>query len=419
MRLLAVLLSYLVFFLALPFLLTHPKLRRGFAERLGFYPHGWPRASAGPRLLLHGASAGDVLALIPLARELKARRPEVQLVITTITNSGRAMAERHRALFGAITYLAYDLPGPVARLLRRVRPELVVLEYTELWPRFILSAKGRGIALVLHNGRLSGARLGRYRWLFALAGNLLLAFDLLLMRDDAEAEVARWLGAREEQIHVTGNTKFDNLDVAPNPTTVANVRAAAGWADNDPVWVAGSTHEGEEEMLFDLLVALKRANPTLRMVVAPRYSERGERVLSMATRRGLKGRLRSAPGASPDVLVLNTIGELAACYELASVVFVGGSFIARGGQNILEPAARGKPVLFGPYMHNFADSVQVLLGRGGIQVANPQQMQRVLADLLARPDHARELGAMAREQVMAVRGAAAKNAELILGLLAR
>ncbi|MBI3178537.1 MAG: 3-deoxy-D-manno-octulosonic acid transferase [Deltaproteobacteria bacterium] len=419
MRLLAVLLSYLVFFLALPFLLTHPKLRHGIAARLGFYPRDWPRLVPGPRLLLHGASAGDVLALIPLAREIKARRPDVQLVISTITNSGRAMAERHQGLFGAITYLAYDLPGAVARMLRRVRPNLIVLEYTELWPRLIRSARKRGIKLVLHNGRLSDARLGRYRWLFSLTGNLLLAFELLLMRDDDEAEAARRLGARELQIRVTGNTKFDNLDVEPNPATVAQVRAATAWPSDAPVWVAGSTHEGEEEALLDLFVALQRTTPALRMIVAPRYTERAERVMTLAVRRGLKARLRSKSGGSPDVLVLDTIGELAASYELGALVFVGGSFVPRGGQNILEPAARGKPVLFGPYMHNFADSVQVLLGRGGIQVASPTQLQRVLADLLAHPEHAQELGAMARDQVMAVRGAAAKNAGLIVELLKR
>jgi 3-deoxy-D-manno-octulosonic-acid transferase len=417
MRWLAALLAYPIFWVALPFLLTHAKLRDGFLRRLGLYPRDWPQIPAGRRVWLHGASAGDVLALMPLVRELHARAPGIQIIVSTITNSGRAMAERERDAFAAITYLPYDLPGSVRRALARIRPDVLVLEYTELWPQLIHAAADRHIPLVLHNGRFSQARIGRYRWLFGVAGNLLQQFTALLMRNESEADSARRLGAPERALRVTGNTKFDNLGAEPPAVKVDELRAAAGFGDNHLVWVAGSTHDGEEERLLDVFVALRQEFTNIRMIIAPRYVERADKITSLAHKRGLTTRRRSESGTPPDVLVLDTIGELAACYVLADLVFVGGSFVDRGGQNILEPAACGKPVLFGPNMQNFADSVQVLLGRGGVQVANPAQLQRVMADLLRRPEHRDELGRLAAVQVTRARGAAARNAELIVALL--
>ncbi|OGQ85903.1 MAG: hypothetical protein A2289_24860 [Deltaproteobacteria bacterium RIFOXYA12_FULL_58_15] len=415
--------TYVVFLLALPVLLLHPKLRQGTAARLGFLGRNWSKTIGdGPRFWLHGASAGDVLALMPLVRELKIIRPDAQIILSTITNSGRAIAERERQAFAAITFLPFDLPGAVRRTVNHIRPDVLVLEYTELWPQLIRAAHNRNIPIVLQNGRISDANLRAYRRLFFFVGNLLTMLTLLLMRDEHEAERARKLGAKEAQIRITGNTKFDNLTATPLPAKVEELRHATALTEKDIVWAAGSTHDGEEEILLDAYCELRKAHPTLRMVIAPRYVERAEKVGHLASRRGLVVRFRSHsdtaanPKARADVLILDTIGELAACYQLASVVFVGGSFVARGGQNILEPAACGKPVLFGPYMQNFADSVQVLLGRGGIQVANPTQLKKVIADLLARPERLEELGNLAAAQVLRVRGAAARNAQLIAAL---
>ncbi|MBI5508874.1 MAG: 3-deoxy-D-manno-octulosonic acid transferase [Deltaproteobacteria bacterium] len=416
MRLIAALFAYPLFLLALPFLLFHPKLKDGLKARLGLHPPGWPGLGPGPRLWLHGASAGDILALVPLIRELKARRADLRLVLSTITNSGRIMAEKEARQVDVVTYLPYDLPGPVRRTLARIAPDVLVLEYTELWPQLIHAANRAQTKLVLHNGRLSANRVGRYRRLFFLVGNLLTPFRLLLMKDDAEAETARRLGATDQQLHVTGNTKFDSLTCEPPAAKVAELERVAAFPKSALVWVAGSTHEGEEEILLDTFATVRGRYPQLRLIVAPRYVERAEKILSLASRRGLTARLRSQGGPAPEVFVLDTIGELVACYALAHVVFVGGSFVTRGGQNILEPAAAGKPVLFGPHMQNFADSVQVLLGRGGIQVVSPEQLHKVMIDLLSRPQRLQELGELAATQVRTVRGAAGRNADLILGL---
>ncbi len=417
LRLVRVLLGYVFFLVALPVLLVHPKLRHGLASRLGFYRRSFPEVEAGPRVWLHGASAGDILALKPLAREVQALAPEAQVVGTTITNSGWTMAQRHRDAFHAVTYVPYDLAGPVRRAVSRLAPRVLVLEYTELWPELIYRAHKAGVRLVLHNGRFSAERLGGYRWLFRVAGNLLTRFDLLLMRDEYEAERALKLGAPADRVHVTGNTKFDNLQWAISEERQAELRTALGLSPEALLWVAGSTHEGEEEHLLDIHQRLRQSHPALRLVIAPRYVERAERIVGLAARRGLSVRPRSAGKGAADVVVLDTIGELSACYSLAALVFVGGSFVLRGGQNILEPAATGKPVLFGPHMQNFTDAVLVLLGRGGIQVSSPEQLERVLADLLQNASYRQELGNLARAQVSAVRGAARRNAELIVKLL--
>jgi 3-deoxy-D-manno-octulosonic-acid transferase len=248
-------------------------------------------------------------------------------------------------------------------------------------------------------------------------GNPLAELDLLLMREDEEAERALSLGAPLDRVWVTGNTKFDGLaGPGPSPEDEA-LRTALGIPPDALVLMGGSTHEGEEELLLSVWQRLRDVHPGLRLVLAPRYVDRAARVQSMAQARGVEAGRRTGGPAGAPVMVLDTIGELARAYRLATVVFVGGSFTARGGQNILEPAAQGRPVLFGPRMENFRDSVQVLLGRGGIQVADAEQLHRVLSELLGRPDVLANLGNLAAESVRQVSGASQRNVDLVARLL--
>jgi 3-deoxy-D-manno-octulosonic-acid transferase len=419
MPILAAVLSWIVFLGALPVLLLHPRVRQGVRRRLGLY-EGDPLAGAGPRIWLHGASAGDILGLVPIIRELKSLRPDARVLVSAITDSGAAMAEQRLVrsqLADYVTFLPYDLPFACNRAIAALRPDVLVLEYTELWPHLIHAASRAGTRLALTNGRISPGYVNRYRLLFSLAGNLLLEFDLLLMRAEDEAERALALGAERESVHVTGNTKFDALAVSVPEAEDGALREALGLVPGETVWVCGSTHEGEEERLLDIYRALREEVPALKLVVAPRYVERSARVLQLAIDRGLRARLRTSPGSGEPVVVLDSIGELVRVYQLATVVFVGGSFTDRGGQNILEPAACGKPVLFGPRMENFQDSVNVLLGRGGLQVKDYAALAKLLRDLFARPEEIRTLGQLAREAVSAVRGASARDASLIARLL--
>jgi 3-deoxy-D-manno-octulosonic-acid transferase len=346
MRLLAAALEWAIFLVLFPFLLLHPRVRHGIRRRLGIYDHDLLR-TPGPRVWLHGASAGDVLGLVPIVRELKALRPDVRVLVSAITDSGASMAEQRLiapGLADAVTYLPYDLPGACRRAIAALRPDVLVLEYTELWPQLIRAASRAGVRLAMTNGRIAPENLSRYRILFALAGNLLEHFDVLMMRADDEAERALQLGAPRDRLHVTGNTKFDALAVSVPEAEDAGLRAALGLSGGR-LWVCGSTHEGEEGPLLDVYAGLRRDFPDLRLVLAPRYVERSGRVLALARERGLPSRLRSDGGGGEAVMILDTIGELVRVYQLATVVFVGGSFTSRGGQNILEPAACGKPAL--------------------------------------------------------------------------
>jgi 3-deoxy-D-manno-octulosonic-acid transferase len=410
--------EYVVFWLLCPFLLLHPRVRQGIRLRLGLY-RGVAMPPPGPRVWLHGASAGDVLGLVPIVRELKALRPEVRVIVSSITDSGASMARQRLIAHGLadlVTFLPYDLPGACRRALEALRPDVLVLEYTELWPQLVDRAARMGVKLALTNGRLRPRNVPRYRLLFRLAGNLLEAFDVLMMRAEDEAERALLLGAPRDRVHVTGNTKFDALAVSVPPGEDASLREALSLR-GERLWVCGSTHEGEEAGLLRVFALLRGDHPDLRLLIAPRYIERAQRVLALARSMGLGTRLRSERGGPEPVIVLDTIGELVRAYQLATVVFVGGSFGRRGGQNILEPAACGKPVLFGPRMENFQDSVQVLVGRGGLQVKDPVALLRLLRDLLARPDELRKLGELAREAVSSVRGASARDAQLIAELI--
>ena len=414
----AVAAEYVVFWLILPLLLLHPRVRQGIRVRFGFYDPA-PSLRDGPRIWLHGASAGDVLGLVPIVKELKALRPDARIIVSAITDSGASMARQRlvaQGLADLATFLPYDLPGACRRAIAALHPDVLVLEYTELWPQLIAAASEAQVRLALTNGRLRPRNVPRYRILFRLAGNLLERFDVLMMRAEDEAERALLLGAPRERVHVTGNTKFDALAVSVPEQEDASLRHALALGP-ERLWVCGSTHEGEESGLLRVFAVLQKEHPDLRLLIAPRYIERAQRVLGLARSLGLRARLRSEPGGPEPVIVLDTIGELVRAYQLATVVFVGGSFGRRGGQNILEPAACGKPVLFGPRMENFQDSVQVLVGRGGLQVKDPVALLRLMRDLLARPEEIRKLGELAREAVSSVRGASARDARLIAELL--
>ncbi len=414
--------------LLFPFLAVYSKTRSGTARRFGFYPKGAFASLGRPRFWLHGASAGDLLSLSPMVRELRARFPGCGIVMSTLTNSGYQMGKERIKDVDAITFAPWDLPGATRRAVEAIDPDLLVLEYTEIWPNLIRAAHGRGARIALTNGRFSPTKLRSYRLLFSLFFNPLKDIDLFLMREDEEAERALRLGAPLERVWVTGNTKFDALAAAQkagDPDSDALVRGF-GFPPGAPIFLCGSTHDGEEGILVDVFKRLLAEHSDLRLVLAPRYVERAAKVKSIAEGAGFQVRLRTDkaspsadPSRAPRVAVLDTIGELTRAYRLATLVFVGGSFTKRGGQNILEPAAQGRPVLFGPHMENFHDSVQVLVGRGGIQVKDAEQLARVAVDLLARPDKLQELGELAQAAVTHIRGASARNVELMARVLER
>lgn len=416
-RWLYVVTSAVLFAFLAPWLLVFRKTRRGWGQRLGFFqPHTFPSGS--PRVWLHGASAGDLLALLPMIERLRKKYPRAVLVLSTMTNTGHLMAQQRLATqVDAIIYAPWDAWGASARTAKAIRPDLLVLEYAEIWPSLIASVKRHQGRIALTNGRFSPRQLSRYRALFTVIGNPLRQLDLLLMREPEEAERAISLGAISARVQVTGNTKFDALVPAQSDEDAA-LKAALGIESGQLVFIAGSTHEGEEELLLRVFSNLRAQWPHLRLILAPRYIDRAERVVALAQAQGLECARRSAGiGGAPPVVVLDSIGELARAYRLATVVFVGGSFTMRGGQNILEPAAQGRGVLFGPHMHNFHDAVQVLVGRGGIQVKDADHLERVMRELLAKPEALEALGRLALAAVRQVSGASDRNVTALSALI--
>jgi 3-deoxy-D-manno-octulosonic-acid transferase len=418
MRILYILFLWLIGPFVVPILALMKKTRSGQRERFGFIDTSRLSTSRGFRIWLHGASAGDLLALAPMIDRFRERFPDSNIIVSTITNSGHLMAtERLAAKIDCIVYAPYDFYFSTRRAMKALKPDLLVLEYTEIWPNLIAAARETGCRVAMTNGRFSHKNLLRYKIFFALIRNPLRDLNLLLMRENDEAERAIALGALPEHVRVTGNTKFDALvPLSEAPVDVALAQALG--IDRERVWIAGSTHEGEEELLLGVFQRLKLLAPDLRLVIAPRYIERVPRVLSLVTAHQLSVSVRSkTESKQSDVVILDTIGELSRAYKLATVVFVGGSFVERGGQNILEPAAQGKPVFFGPRMENFHDSVQLLVGRGGIQVNDSEHLYRVMSELLLRPESLQALGDLAKSTVHQVKGASDRNVEILAGLL--
>ena len=380
---------------------------QGLGERLG---RGG--ASSSGSIWLHGVSLGEVSAAAPLVRALRLRYPETPMVLTTATPTGRARA---RSLFGdavQVRYLPYDMPGAVARFLDCIRPRLGIILETELWPNLFKECERRGVPLLLASARLSAKSVARYRRLGGLARGIFSAASLIAVqtREDAERFIA--IGAPGSSIRVVGNIKFDVEIGAVAPCEGRELRESLG--GERPIWIAGSTHAGEEEQV---LAAHEELPAEALLLLVPRHPDRFEAVAELLKQRGAKFARRSA-GLAPDgatrVLLVDTVGELAALYSAADAAFVGGSLVPIGGHNLLEPAALGLPVLTGPSHANGAEIARLLLAEGAaLEVKDAGELAAALSRLLADPEERRRMGDIGRRIVESNRGSVARLLELI------
>jgi 3-deoxy-D-manno-octulosonic-acid transferase len=404
----------------LPLLVWHPRLRCRLSERLGLFSNLAPKKK-GRRIWLHGASGGDLVTLVPLAKSLKALSPDIEIIATALTRSGQEVGHRYTDVFDHVFGQPVDGLMSPSRAMRRIKPDALILEYAEIWPGLIHAAKRQGALIVLNNGRIAPENVIKYRYLSLLCGHVLDKIDLYLMRNEDEAKCARATGAAAEKVFVTGNTKFDALRGPADPERVARMRTSLNIPQDVLVWSCGSTHEGEEQQLLDVFKKLRQVVPELRLILAPRYTERGGRLYDLAVEMGFHVWMRSrGPVAVEhhiDVYVMDTMGELQEVYGLSTIVFVGGSLVPRGGQNILEPAAESKAVLFGPMMATQKDLVDALVGRGGIQVQDHAHLYKVMKGLLENDAERLSLGEMAAKQVAQIRGASERNATHIMDRL--
>jgi 3-deoxy-D-manno-octulosonic-acid transferase len=386
----------------------------GWSERFGF-----GTASPEPTLWVHAVSLGEVTAAAALIRALKLRHARLPVILTTATPTGRARA---RALFGAtfdVRYLPYDTPGSMRRFISRVQPRVAVIMETELWPNLFHQCRRRGIPLILASARLTPKSLARYRRCGRLFRDVLRG-TLVAAQSAADAERFIAGGAEPQRTRVIGNVKFD---LQPDPVAVELGRALKVAWGGRPVWVAGSTHAGEEELVLSAHAELEAAAGGALLLLVPRHPERFQAVADLLRRRGFSYERRSSSsGLGPTgllppearVLLVDTVGELAALYAAVDVAFVGGSLVPAGGHNLLEPAALGVPVITGPYQANGREIAQLLLREGGaLQVADAHQLADELRQLLADPARRQRLGANARRVVEANGGSVLRLLELI------
>jgi 3-deoxy-D-manno-octulosonic-acid transferase len=395
--------------------LWNPEYRGRLGQRLGYVP-SQPEPGC---LWVHAVSVGEVQAAAGLIQELRRRAPDIAVVITTVTPTG---AQRARTLFGESVrhcYLPYDLPGPVRRFLDRIRPRVAIILETEIWPTLYHELGRRRIPLVMASARVSTRSVDRYRRMTSLFRDTLSHGIVIGAQSPADAERFRAIGAAPERVRVTGNVKFD-LEI-PRPTIEAGRDFRTGCAATRPVWIAGSTHEGEEEAALAAHEQIRARHPAALLLLVPRHPQRFEAVRALLRRRGHSFVQRSAgerPGPEHDVFLVDTLGELQMFYAAADVAFVGGSLVPVGGHNLLEPAVLGVPVLSGPHTHNAPDIAELLLQAGalGIVRGNDELAQRV-ADYFDDPGSARRDGVAGQQTVAQSRGAVRRLVEMVEPLL--
>lgn len=375
------------------------KARRGIRERLGFYTPERLAPLTGRRVIwVHAVSVGETRAAIPLVKALKGTYPDHALVVSNVTETGHAIAREIGAI-DLCLFFPFDLSWVVKRVLDRIRPDLIVIVETEIWPNFVRQAHLRGIPVALVNGRLSDRSFPRYRALRALVRPLLEQFAAFCMQTELDAERIRQLGAPAERVEVTRNLKFDMQGTIPDAEATASLKEMFHLPEGIPVWVAGSTHAGEEEIIAETFRRLTVGGKQAILILVPRHPERCTTVAQMLSSRQVAHVFRSELEdretflQSGQVLIGDTLGEMLKFYAVADLVFVGGSLVDIGGHNVLEASLLKKPVLFGPYMHNFKEISRLLLDvRGGRQVGDAGELEAAVQGLLEDTDSAREMG---------------------------
>lgn len=404
--------------------LRHGKVRRGIRERLGLYEDGRLASLAGREVIwVHAVSVGETRAAIPLLRALKAAYPQSALVLSSVTETGHAIASGINDA-DLCLFFPFDLSWVVRRALTQVKPALIVIVETEIWPNFVRLAHQSGIPVLLVNGRISDRSYPRYRRVRWLLRPVLEQFSAFCMQTDQDAERIRGIGAPPERVEVTRNLKFDMQTTVPNPAAAASLRQSLRLPDRASIWVAGSTHAGEEEVVLEVYQRLLREGRALVLVLVPRHPERCRGVGEMLSGQGVPFVLRTAVESSSrllapgGVLLVDTVGEMLKLYTVADLVFVGGSLIAVGGHNVLEASLLKKPVIFGSYMHNFKEISQLLLAAGGgIQVADPTELTTAVRRLLDNHEEACRMGERGHALLEANAGATEHTLVVIKRLL--
>lgn len=419
----------------LPYFIYHALFNRkymgGLRQRLGSLPpEALPKvlndetgSGLRPAVWVHAVSVGEALAAKPMIAALRARFPQYKLIISTTTVTGQAVARSRLSEADVVCYFPFDWKFSVRRALDAIRPRVVILMESELWLNFLSECEARNIPVIVANGRVSDRSFARSRKFGFFVRRLYRLVTRFAMQSRVDAVRAIELGAPAGRVAVTGNLKFEIGAVSDSPKVVETAKALA--LDSSPLVIAGSTTEGEEEMVLSAFEELRNENSfgRVRLLIAPRHPERFDSVArSLKSSRLRVARRSSIEGdcGAADVIMLDTVGELAALYRFASAVFVGGSLVPKGGHNILEPALYAKPIIVGPHMENFREIAMEFLRREALiqlRDAGARSLAAELRDAFARllrdKNYAETLGSNARRAVDENRGATARTVDIV------
>lgn len=409
----------------LPVLIFKGKLHDSFGERFGRYPLEKLEAlkAAKDVIWIQAVSVGEVAlckSLIPVLRE---KLPHCTIVFSTITKTGNDMARRLFSKDAIVIYFPLDFSFITKKVTALIRPKVYVMIETEIWPNLLKALCARRTHSIMINGRISDRSYGKYKLARPFLASTLSGVDAFCMQSQVDADRIISLGAAREKVCVAGSMKFDSA-IIDAPGLGAAMKESLGLGAGEELFVAGSTHRGEEAAVLSVFKRLTADFPKLRLLIAPRHIERSDEVDRAVSSAGL-GVVRvssldrvSGRGAPSPVFILDTIGRLNEAFSLATIVFMGGSLVRRGGQNPIEPAALGKSVLFGPYMFNFKNVVKILLDNdAAVQVQDERGLYSAAATLLKDKNRMRDLGWNAKRAVTANRGATGRSVEAILRLV--
>ena len=422
MQLLYNIAAILIGVLIIPVFMVRAVREKGFVERirqsLGFFPkHALDKVEKKDCIWVHAASVGEIVATSPLIKEFRKEFPKSPILVSVVTTSGYEMANRIIKDADAIIYFPLDLPWLAGHVLRRIRPRVYLPVETELWPNFLKTARELHVPVMMVNGRISDKSVKRYKHLHSILRDMIGTVKKFAMQSPIDADYIKRLGAPPELVTVTGNTKFDQTY-----TDVSAEEKQQILRKNDGIFLAGSTHRGEEEHVLRAFAAVRERHPGAKLVIAPRELLRTMEVthicrkagFTVATRTGLQ----KTPQQDVDIVILDTIGELGRVYSIGDVVYVGGSLVPHGGHNILEPAAHGKAIIVGHHMFNFKDTYALFKNRDAcLTVKNGKELAEAVVRLFDDPAHRRRMEQETLAIVQENKGASRKSAVLLHEML--
>ncbi|MBN1662612.1 MAG: 3-deoxy-D-manno-octulosonic acid transferase [Deltaproteobacteria bacterium] len=398
------------------------KYRKSLGQKFGLIPPGSITVMRGsPRIWIHAVSVGEVTAAAPVVVNLRSRLPGACIVLSTSTETGREMAEKMITEATAMVYFPLDIPFVVRKVIALVKPDVFAMIETELWPNFIRACHKRSVKIVLVNGRISPRSFRRYAMTRFFWMPVLDKIDVAGVISDTDARRLIDLGLSPSRIHVFGNAKYDSFAAKASPDLQKMISEKLDIRTGEKVLVAGSTHDGEEQVILSVYKKLLNVYPDFKLISVPRHPERAQAVAVMAQKEGLEDIIMMSEinggkrRTTEKVIIVDVIGELFRIYSLAAMVYCGGSLVPKGGQNILEPAAWGKVVFFGPHMEDFQDEKTLLEASGaGITIRDGNELFERMVRLIQDQTVLAALEEKGREVIIANKGAAEKYTGLIM-----